>query len=142
MDPGKGSKRRPGNSEAYAENYEKIFGKKKVSAGRRYYRWNSETRKFDEIEPPAPLPKEDLRFDGTFRSPVDGSRISNRVQLYDHNQKHGVTQLLPGMEQDQEAIRKDNYDKAFGKQAKAERIVDVKRALENPVIKERDVYDG
>lgn len=143
MDPGKGSKRRPGNSEAYAENYEKIFGKKEIKPGRRYYRWNPETRKFDKVDnPPAPLPREDLRFDGTFRSPVDGSRIASRTQLLDHNKKHGVEQVLPGMEQDQARIRQENLDRAFGKKAKEERIEAVKAAIENPVIKERPVYDG
>ena len=128
MDPGKGSKRRPGNTEAYKDNYDKIFGKKKVSAGRRYYRWDSDQRTFVEIDPPAPLPK-DLRFEGTNITTEDGSRIRKRTHLHDHNQKHGVTQILPGMEQDIEDTRKDIHDKAFGKQAREQRIEDVKRAI-------------
>ena len=140
MDPGKGSKRRPGDTDSYAKNFEKIFGKKEVTPGRRYYKWVSGEGFVKVANPPKPLPS-DLRFEGTFVSPVDGSRISDRRKLLDHNQKHGVTQVLPGMEQDMEAIRKDNYDKAFGKQARAQRIEDIKKAVENPVIKERPSVD-
>lgn len=59
-DPGKGSQRRPGNSEAYQQNYERIFGKKKIQPGRRYYRWDDSKRTFIEINPPKPLT--DLRI--------------------------------------------------------------------------------
>jgi hypothetical protein len=127
-DPGKGSKRRPGDSETFAENFEKIFGKKKVTPGRRYYKWVSREG-FVEIPPPAPL-SSDLRFDDTFVSPVTGEVISNKVALDRHNKENKVTQILPGMEQDQAAIRADRYDKAFGKQAQKERIQDVIQAVE------------
>lgn len=127
-DPGKGSQRRPGNSEAYAENYERIFGKKEIRPGRRYYRWDSSGRKFVEIDPPKPLP--DLRFEDSFVSPVTGELITNKVQLAEHNEQNRVTQVLPGMEQDIESIQKDNMDKAFGKQAKKERIEALKMAVE------------
>lgn len=138
MDPGKGSKRRPTEKSKFDENFDRIFGEKKVTSGRRYYRWNG--KEFVQVDnPPPPLPK-DLRFEGTFVSPVDGSVISNRYKLLDHNARHDVTQVLPGMEQDMEAIRKDTYDKAFGKQAREQRIEDVKKAIENPVIKRRPEY--
>lgn len=128
-DPGKGSKRRPNDRGKFSENFDRIFGKKKPSAGRRYYRWNSETRNFDEVDPPKPL-SSDLRFEGTFVSPVTGEVISNKYDLDRHNKEHGVEQILPGMEQDQAAIRQQNYDAAHGKQAKEDRIKDVIKAIE------------
>jgi len=126
-DPGKGSARRKGAG--YESEHERIFGKKKVTAGRHYYRWDSEARTFVEIPAPRPL-QADLRFDGTFQSPVTGEVISNRYDLDRHNKEHGVEQILPGMDQDQAAVRADNHDKAFGKQAKKERVNDVIRAIE------------
>ena len=128
-DPGKGSKRRPGDNEKFSENFEKIFGKKKVTAGRRYYKWDPVKRDFIEIDPPKPL-SADLRFEGTFVSPVTGEVISNKYALDRHNKENAVEQILPGMEQDQTAVRQENYDKAFGKQAKKERIQDVIQAIE------------
>ena len=128
-DPGKGSTRRPGDGESFSQNFDKIFGKKKTSAGRRYYRWDSETRTFVEIPPPKPL-SSDLRFEGTFQSPVTGEVISNKYDLDRHNKEHGVEQILPGMEQDQVARKADMHDKAFGKQAKEERIQDVLQSVE------------
>lgn len=126
MDPGKTSKRRAGKG--YAEGHVRLFGDKKVTPGRRVYRQTPNG--MVEIENPSPLRSSDLRFEGTFQSPVDGSRISNRNVLDDHNKRHGVTQILPGMEQDQESQRKDMHDKAFGKQAKEERTKDIVRAIE------------
>lgn len=141
MDPGKGSKRRPGNLDAFNENFDRIFAPKKTSVGRRYYRQvknEDGTYSMVEMENPPPQISRDLRFEGTFRSPVDGSRISDRTKLLDHNAKHGVTQILPGMEQDQKVAEADRIDKSFGKQAKAERIEAVKAAMENPIIRRRD----
>ena len=126
-DPGKGSKRRPGDNDKFSQNFDKIFGEKKVTAGRRYYRWNG--KEFIEITPPKPL-SSDLRFEGTFVSPVTGEVISNKYALDRHNKEHAVEQILPGMEQDQAAVRQENYDRAFGKQAKKERIQDVIQAIE------------
>lgn len=128
-DPGKGSKRRPNDNEKFSENFDRIFGKKKREAGRRYYRWNSETRNFDEIPAPASL-SSDLRFEDTFVSPVTGEVISNKVQLDRHNKEHRVEQVLPGMRQDQQAIRADNHDKAFGKQAQKGRIKDLVNSID------------
>ena len=129
-DPGKGSNRRPAaEGSKFDDNFERIFGKKKITSGRRHYRWNAETRQFDEVKVSSPL-SSDLRFDGTFKSPVTGEVIRNKYDLNDHNKRHGVEQILPGMEQDQAAVRKENYDKAFGKQAKKEILRDVIEAVE------------
>lgn len=145
MDPGKGSKRRPTDKSKFDQNFDRIFAPKQEKIpGRRYYRQvknEDGTTSMVEVENPPPKFSEDIRFEGSFCSPVDGSRIASRADLLDHNARHNVTQILPGMEQDQEAIRKDNYDKAFGKQAKKQRIEDVKRAIENPIVKERPKYE-
>ena len=129
-DPGKGSNRRPAaEGSKFDDNFERIFGKKNVTSGRRHYKWNTETRKFDEVPVKQVLPS-DLRFDGTFVSPVTKEVISDKYALLDHNKRHGVEQILPGMEQDQAAVRKENHDKAFGKQAKREILRDVIEAVE------------
>jgi hypothetical protein len=127
-DPGKGSKRRPTDTDKFSENFERIFGAKKPSAGRKYYKWIS-GEGFVEIPAPKPL-SSDLRFEDTFKSPVTGEVISSKVALDRHNKENRVEQILPGMEQDQEAIRADNHDKAFGKQAKEERLEAVIQAVE------------
>ena len=143
-DPGKGSKRRPTDKSKFDESFDRIFGKKETKAGRRVYRQvknEDGTYSFIEVENPPPKLPEDMMFEGTFVSPVDGKVISNKMDLAEHNAKHDVVQLVPGMDQDMEAVRADNYDKAFGEQARAQRIEDVKRAIENPVIKDRGSID-
>ena len=125
-DQGKTSTRRPG--EGYAEGYTRIFGDKPVKPGRTCYRWVS-GQGFVEIPPPKPL-SSDLRFEGTFQSPVTGEVISTKQRLDRHNKENSVEQVLPGMRQDQSAHRADMHDKAFGKQAKQERLKDVIRAVE------------
>ena len=103
-----------------------------MTAGRRVYRQVKQpdgTSKMVEIAAPKPL-SSDLRFDGTFVSPVTGEVISNKRALDDHNKRNGVEQIIPGMDQDREARRADEHDKAFGKQAQHERIKDVIQAIE------------
>ena len=128
-DPGKGSNRRPAQVDNYESEHERIFGKKTFKPGRRSYVYVP-GEGFVERVPPPQL-SSDLRFEGTFVSPVTGEVISNKHKLNDHNKRNKVEQVLPGMRQDQAAVRADNHDKAFGKQAKAERIEAVKRALES-----------
>ena len=82
-----------------------------------------------EIAAPPSL-SSDLRFEGTFVSPVTGEVISNKYKLNDHNKRHKVEQVLPGMRQDQAAQRADMHDRSFGKQAQTERLNDVLRAVE------------
>lgn len=140
-DPGKGDHRRPGDDKAFKENFDRIFRPKSESTpGRRYYRQTPNG--FVEIPNPPPRYSEDLMFEGTFVSPVDGSVIRNKRDLVNHNRRNEVEQTLPGKEQDWEAIRKENHDKAFGKAAKAERVEAIKAAIENPVVKDRDVFEG
>lgn len=128
-DPGKGSNRRPAADESkFDDNFEKIFGKKKVTSGRRHYKWVSGEGFVEQEVKPAL--SSDLRFEGTFVSPVTGEVISNRYDLNDHNKKHGVEQILPGMEQDQAATRARMENAAFGKQAKREILEEVIQAVE------------
>ena len=127
-DPGKGSNRRPTDQKKFNDNFDKIFGKKEIKPGRTYYKW-VQGKGFVEIPAPKPL-SSDLRFDDTFVSPVTGEVISSKVALDRHNKEHRVEQVLPGMEQDQAAIRADRRDKAFGKQAQKERLNDIIQAVE------------
>ena len=127
-DPGKGSGRRKAQVDSYESEHERIFGKKEFKPGRRSYVYVP-GQGFVERAPSTPL-SSDLRFDGTFQSPVTGEVISNKHKLDDHNKRNRVEQVLPGMRQDQAAIRADSHDKAFGKQAKAERIETLRRVMD------------
>ena len=104
-----------------------------MAAGRRVYR---QVRNPDgtfglvELTNPAPPLSSDLRFDGSFISPVDGTVIRSKHELNDHNKRNGTLQILPGMDQDLKVVENDRYDKSFGKQAKADRLRDVIRAVE------------
>ena len=60
-----------------------------------------------EITPSENLPS-DLRFDGVFKSPVDGTIIRNKRDLHDHNKRNNVMQSLPGMNEDIAAINREN----------------------------------
>ena len=83
-----------------------------------------------EIENPRPRMPEDLRFDGNFISPIDGAEIRNKRELNDHNRRHGTIQILPGMDQDQAAVRQENRDAINGKVGREERTKDIIRAIE------------
>jgi hypothetical protein len=109
----------------YKSNFEAIFGPHEVKAGRRYYKWRNGT--WEETVPPKPLPE--MRFDGDFISPVDGSIIRNKHDLHEHNQRNDVVQSLPGMMEDTLAIRKENYEKTFGEKSKEARREDIFRAI-------------
>ena len=95
----------------------------------RQVRQSDGTTKLVEISPTPSLP-EDLRVDEPFVSPVTGEVVKNKYDLHDHNRRNGVVQAHPERYQDVERVRKENLDRAFGKQAKQERIEQVKRALE------------
>lgn len=109
----------------YGANFEKIFGKHEVKPGRRYYRYIQGV--LTEIEPPRPLPE--MLFQGTFRSPVDGSIIRNKYELHEHNQRNDVVQSLPGMMEDTLAARRENYEMAFGKKSAEGRREDIFRSI-------------
>lgn len=83
------------NNAKFEENFDKIFGKKKVKGGS--YVQCPETNKLIPREQltPTPRPNAPMVMKGheAFKSPIDGSIISTRQQLADHNKKHGVTNV-------------------------------------------------
>ena len=104
-----------------------------MTAGHRSYRQVKQldgTSKLVEIMNPSPRISEDLRFDGNFVSPVDGTEIRSKRELNEHNQRHKVTQVLPGMGQDMASIRKANRDAINGDTGRQERIRDILKAVE------------
>lgn len=133
-DPGKGSKRRPGDQDAFSRNFDRIFAPKTEKIpGRRYYRqvrMDDGTFKLVELENPPPKLPEDLRFEGSFVSPVDGSIIRSKRALVDHNRRNGVTQVLPGIHEDIVRDQKERIDQAFGERSREDRIEDIKVAIE------------
>ncbi len=104
-----------------------------MTAGHRLYRQIKQpdgTSKLVEILNPPPRISEDLRFEGNFISPVDGSLIRNKYDLVDHNKRNDVIQSLPGMDQDVAAIGQANRDAITGKQGKQERTEAIRAAIE------------
>ena len=83
------------NNDKFEENFERIFGNKKVQRGS--FVQDPETGKLvpRETRPPTPRPSAPMVMKGLepFKSPIDGSIISTRNQLAAHNKKHGVTNV-------------------------------------------------
>ena len=104
-----------------------------MTVGRRVYRQVKQsdgTSKMVEIVNPSPRLSEDLRFDGNFISPIDGTEIKNKYDLQDHNKRHEVIQLLPGMDQDIQNIQQENIGRITGQTGKEERIEAIRHAIE------------
>jgi len=80
-----------------------------------------------EMTPQKPLPE--MLFEGTFRSPVDGSVIRNKYELYDHNQRNDVVQSLPGMMEDTLALQRENRERTFGRKSSEQRREDIFRSI-------------
>ncbi len=99
--------------------------------GRRRYRWNPELQEMVEISAGPHLPRDDLRFEGNFLSPVDGKEIRNKQELHNHNRRHNVIQTTDGHNQDWDAA-KTKRDRYFNgnPDGKAERIEAIKHTLE------------
>jgi len=99
--------------------------------GRRRYRWNPELKKMVEIDAGPLLPRDDLRFDGNFISPVDGKEIRNKQELHDHNRRHNVIQTTEGHNQDWDVAAKKRERYLNGNpDGKSERIEAIKHTLE------------
>ena len=92
--------------------------------------WHQIDGQMVEVTPSPNLPS-DLRFDGAFVSPVDGSVIRNRTELHDHNRRNNVVQQCSGKEQDIAGIKAANRDQVFGKAAKQRRIKAVRKAYKS-----------
>ncbi len=99
--------------------------------GRRTYRWNPELKKMVEIESRPPRPRnDDLRFEGNFISPIDGTEIRNKDDLNNHNQKHNVECTSDGHFQDWKEKQKERDGFYHSKAQKSERIEAIKHTLE------------
>ena len=90
----KGSNRRPENSQAFSDNFDKIFGERDraptgvyVQTENGFVPRETYTRPDDVNAPKVLKPIE------AFKSPIDGSIISDRGKLAKHNRKHGVTNV-------------------------------------------------
>jgi hypothetical protein len=81
-----------------------------------------------EVTPQASLPEE-LRFDGDFISPVDGSIIRNKRELHEHNKRNNVVQTTDGHDQDWAGREKERAGFYGSKAQKEERIEAVKESL-------------
>lgn len=103
--------------------------------GTKTYRWDKETGKmylYKETGGPG-IPRDDLRFDGNFISPIDGKEIRNKTELHDHNQRHNVIQTTEGHNQDWDREEKKRERFFNGNpDGKNERIEAIKRVLDNP----------
>lgn len=125
----KGSNRRPGDG--YEDNHARIFGNKPVQRGSWVY--DAALKKMmpkDEYVPP----KRELAVHGdieSFKSPIDGSVITDRAQLREHNRKHGVTDSRDYGAEHFERKTKEREDVMQGntKQAKQGRINDILKAI-------------
>jgi hypothetical protein len=82
-----------------------------------------------EITPSRSLP-EDLRFDGTFISPIDGTVIRNKRELDDHNRRNGVVQAHDDRIKDVLSVQKENIDRIVGEKGREERREALIRAFE------------
>lgn len=94
-DGGKGDKRRPEDSEAFSEGFDRIFGKSKPKRGR--FIWDAQKQEFIPIEeyvapPPvdAPMVMGDIP---PYKSMVDGSMIGGRKQHREHLKQHGLIEV-------------------------------------------------
>ncbi len=90
--------------------------------------WRQINGKMVEITPQASLPEE-LRFDGDFVSPVDGSIIRNKRELHEHNRRNNVVQTTDGHNEDWEQRKKERVGFYNSKAQKEERIEAVKESL-------------
>lgn len=100
-------------------------------AGRRTWRQVKNpdgTTKMVEVTP-SYMPRDDLRFDGDFISPIDGSVIRNKRELHEHNRRHNVEQTTEGHMQDWEERKKERAGFYDSKAQKEERIEAVKESL-------------
>lgn len=76
------SGRREGyDNKKYAENHEKIFGPPKRGGGKMVFSHGHTKKEGPQI----------IKSIEPFKSPVDGSIISDHAQLREHNRRHGVT---------------------------------------------------
>lgn len=99
------------------------------------YRTNKETGKLELVRTRigGSIPRDDLRFDGNFISPIDGKEIRNKQELHDHNRRHNVIQTTDGHNQDwaREEKKRERFFNG-NPDGKAERIEAIKAVIDNP----------
>lgn len=120
----------------YDDKYTAVFGDKKVERGS--WVFCKETQKL--------VPKEEyyqrqaqadeyatiLKPIEEFVSPVDGTLISDRSHLREHNKRHGVTDMRDYGDRYFERRGKEKYNEMTGntQQAKRERVETIKEAMQ------------
>ena len=90
---GKGSNRRPENSESFTNGYERIFGNKRPEKGRFF--WDEEKKEFvkageADYSQLAPVVRGDIQ---PYRSMVTGEIIEGRSQHRNHLKTHNVVEV-------------------------------------------------
>lgn len=92
-DAGKGDKRRPEDTEAFASGYDRIFGDKRPARG--HYVWDSDKKEFVPFKEavtqnngPAILP--DIQ---PYQSMVTGEMITSRSKHREHLRQHNLIEV-------------------------------------------------
>lgn len=119
----KSSKRRAGVG--YSANFEKIFGNK--AERKRKYGHEKEAKRLNTRNKSAYVPK-DME---SMKSPIDGSVITCRGKLREHNRKHGVTDIRDYGSSYFDRKEKERHNNLIGntRAAKSERIETIKEVL-------------
>jgi len=93
--------------------------------------WRQINGKMVEVTPSTSPIGDDLRFDGNFISPVDGTEIRNKRELHEHNRRHNVIQTQEGHNQDWDRDRKKRERFFNGNpDGKNERIEAIKHTID------------
>ena len=131
----KGSKRRPENKNAFDDSFDRIFGSGMPKRGS--YVQDPDTGKL--VPKSEYVPKEVKRREWAaihgpiepFVSPVDGTVISDRKQLREHNKRHGVTNTADyGPEWfKRKAEERNAHILGKSKEAKAARVEAIQKVL-------------
>jgi hypothetical protein len=127
----KGSKQRPTNSEAFSSNFDKIFGDRDIPKTGTYVQTeNGFVPREDYVRPDRVNAPSIMKPLEAFKSPIDGSIISDRGKLAAHNKRHGVTNSADYSNNYLE--RKTQQRVASGERhLKQTRFEDISRAIES-----------
>jgi hypothetical protein len=82
-----------------------------------------------EVTPSGNIPRDDMRFDEPFKSPIDGSIIRNKTELHDHNRRNNVEQTTDGHMQDWKGKEQERKEFFTGRTGKEERIEAIQESL-------------
>lgn len=123
-------------NERYKENYEKIFGNKtRPETGS--WVWHPITMelipKSEYVRPETLSGPMIMKGIEEFKSPVDGSIISDRSKLREHNRRHGVTNIRDYGDKgyfDRKAGERQAELAGTSRRAKEERVDTIKRAID------------